>query len=234
MCKSFDYSWLRLDGSTQSEKRMQIVNSFNSTKSQDFIFLLSSKAGGCGLNLIGANRLIMIDPDWNPSTDEQAMARIWRDGQKKNVYIYRLVGCGTIEEKIFQRQIVKTGLSKSTLDEKSLKSQFSTEMLKELFKYESDSNCTTYSPSENDLSSIAEKDAVLGTVLENEECKIPFIKISLDTENDSSTKVNPESEDEKEEDENDEEAPVEPSTKKRKTVIADEEESEFIFEDEDE
>ena len=53
--------------------------------------MLSSKAGGCGLNLIGANRLIMFDPDWNPANDDQAMARIWRDGQKKQCYIYRLV-----------------------------------------------------------------------------------------------------------------------------------------------
>lgn len=53
--------------------------------------MLSSKAGGCGLNLIGANRLIMFDPDWNPANDDQAMARIWRDGQKKNCFIYRLL-----------------------------------------------------------------------------------------------------------------------------------------------
>ena len=51
----------------------------------DFIFMLSSKAGGCGLNLIGANRLVMFDPDWNPANDDQAMARVWRDGQKKQV-----------------------------------------------------------------------------------------------------------------------------------------------------
>jgi hypothetical protein len=54
--------------------------------------MLSSKAGGCGLNLIGANRLVMFDPDWNPANDEQAMARVWRDGQKKHTYIYRLLG----------------------------------------------------------------------------------------------------------------------------------------------
>ena len=51
----------------------------------DFVFMLSSKAGGCGLNLIGANRLVMFDPDWNPANDDQAMARVWRDGQKKKV-----------------------------------------------------------------------------------------------------------------------------------------------------
>lgn len=60
-------------------------------QSPEYIFLLSSKAGGCGLNLIGANRLIMFDPDWNPANDDQAMARVWRDGQKKNCFIYRLL-----------------------------------------------------------------------------------------------------------------------------------------------
>ncbi|KAG2383647.1 hypothetical protein C9374_004318 [Naegleria lovaniensis] len=182
LCKHREYTWSRLDGSTSSDKRMPIVNAFNSPKSKDFIFLLSSKAGGCGLNLIGANRLIMLDPDWNPSNDEQAMARVWRDGQKKNVFIYRLIGCGTIEEKIFQRQIVKTGLSKSTLDEKSTKAQFSSSMLKELFKYDSDSNCTTYKPEENDIGVAKEKDPVLSVVLDNENINIPFIKITLDTE----------------------------------------------------
>ena len=53
--------------------------------------MLSSKAGGCGLNLIGANRLVMFDPDWNPANDDQAMARCWRDGQRKQCYIYRLI-----------------------------------------------------------------------------------------------------------------------------------------------
>lgn len=62
-----------------------------SSQSPDFVFMLSSKAGGCGLNLIGANRLVMFDPDWNPANDEQAMARVWRDGQKKTCYIYRLL-----------------------------------------------------------------------------------------------------------------------------------------------
>lgn len=55
------------------------------------IFLLSSRAGGVGLNLIGANRLVLFDPDWNPANDKQAMARIWRDGQQKSVWIYRFL-----------------------------------------------------------------------------------------------------------------------------------------------
>ena len=72
------------------------------------IFLLSSKAGGVGLNLIGANTLIMFDPDWNPATDAQAAARIWRDGQRSNfVAIYRLLSISSIDEKIYQRQLRK-------------------------------------------------------------------------------------------------------------------------------
>jgi len=67
------------------------VDKFNDPASPDFIFMLSSKAGGCGLNLIGANRLVMFDPDWNPANDDQAMARVWRDGQKKPCFIYRLL-----------------------------------------------------------------------------------------------------------------------------------------------
>ena len=64
-------------------------------QSPEFVFMLSSKAGGCGLNLIGANRLVMFDPDWNPANDDQAMARVWRDGQKKQCYIYRLIAVST-------------------------------------------------------------------------------------------------------------------------------------------
>lgn len=73
------------------KKRGKVVDEFNSPESTQFLFMLSSKAGGCGLNLIGANRLVMFDPDWNPANDEQAMARVWRDGQKKPCYIYRLM-----------------------------------------------------------------------------------------------------------------------------------------------
>jgi DNA repair and recombination RAD54-like protein len=70
------------------------VEAFNDAHLRNFVFLLSSKAGGCGLNLIGANRLVLFDPDWNPATDKQAAARVWRNGQKKHVYVYRLLATG--------------------------------------------------------------------------------------------------------------------------------------------
>jgi DNA repair and recombination RAD54-like protein len=84
LCQLRNYGFTRLDGSMAIKKRMKVVDKFNDpTNRHEFIFMLSSKAGGCGLNLIGANRLIMFDPDWNPANDAQAMARVWRDGQKK-------------------------------------------------------------------------------------------------------------------------------------------------------
>lgn len=70
------------------------VETYCEDKIPSFVFLLSSKAGGCGLNLIGANRLILFDPDWNPATDKQAAARVWRNGQRKHVYVYRLLAAG--------------------------------------------------------------------------------------------------------------------------------------------
>lgn len=83
------------------------MDEFNDPNSSLVAFLLSSKAGGCGLNLIGGNRLVLFDPDWNPAVDKQAAARCWRDGQKKRCFTYRFVTTGTVEEKIYQRQLSK-------------------------------------------------------------------------------------------------------------------------------
>ena len=91
LCRKRNYLYVRLDGSMSIKKRSKVVDEFNKPESNQFIFMLSSKAGGCGLNLIGANRLVMFDPDWNPANDDQAMARVWRDGQKKPCYIYRML-----------------------------------------------------------------------------------------------------------------------------------------------
>ena len=112
LCQDNGWPVHRLDGSTPVPKRTALVNDFNLAGNQNaLVFLLSSKAGGCGLNIVGANRLIMFDPDWNPANDQQAMARIWRPGQQKKCYIYRLFSTGTIEETMLQRQMKKGSLS---------------------------------------------------------------------------------------------------------------------------
>ncbi|XP_046766268.1 DNA repair and recombination protein RAD54B isoform X1 [Gallus gallus] len=145
-CKCYGYSYTRLDGNTPVSQRQQIVDSFNSKFSPAFIFLLSSKAGGVGLNLVGASHLILYDIDWNPATDIQAMARVWRDGQKCTVHIYRLLTTGTIEEKIYQRQISKQDLSGAVVDlsKTSEHIHFSVEELRNLFTLHENSSCVTH------------------------------------------------------------------------------------------
>ncbi|XP_067671287.1 DNA repair and recombination protein RAD54B-like [Haliotis asinina] len=144
-CDSFTFKWVRLDGQTPTSQRQDIVNKFNSKHSLETVFLLSSKAGGVGLNLVGASRLVLYDIDWNPANDLQAMARVWRDGQSKKVYIYRLLTTGTIEEKVYQRQISKQGLSGAVMDLRERNEvQFSREDLKDLFTLSEKTLCDTH------------------------------------------------------------------------------------------
>lgn len=145
LCKSMNVAYFQLDGSTPIKRRQELVDRFNVPNAQEIVFLLSSKAGGVGLNLIGANRLILFDADWNPANDAQAMGRVWRDGQKKKVFIYRLLCSGTIEEKIYQRQVSKQGLSANVVDMKEdSKQHFSVEDLKALFAFRPDAVCDTH------------------------------------------------------------------------------------------
>ncbi|XP_068426910.1 DNA repair and recombination protein RAD54B [Clinocottus analis] len=135
LCVNVGYAFCRLDGHTPTNQRQRLVDGFNSPYSQNFLFLLSSKAGGVGLNLVGASHLVLYDIDWNPANDIQAMARVWRDGQKKTVHIYRLLTAGTIEERMFQRQVSKQGLSGTVVDlgKRAEHTSFSTSELRDLF-----------------------------------------------------------------------------------------------------
>lgn len=128
--------FLRLDGSTPPIERQSLVNKFNKCTSKSyFAFLLSSKAGGVGLNLIGANRLVMFDNDWNPAIDNQSLARIHRDGQTKPVFVYRLITKGCIDEKILQRQVIKQDLADKFVDGKGgQKEVFDRDTLMNVFK----------------------------------------------------------------------------------------------------
>lgn len=145
MCRNNRYGCLRLDGTMNVNKRQKLVDKFNDPEGPEFVFLLSSKAGGCGLNLIGANRLVLFDPDWNPAADQQALARVWRDGQKKDCFVYRFITTGTIEEKIFQRQSHKQSLSSCVVDSaEDVERHFSGEDLRKLFEFCPDTDCDTH------------------------------------------------------------------------------------------
>lgn len=108
-------TYLRLDGQTKVDDRLRLVNEFNSPDSNASVFLISTKAGGLGLNLPSATNVVIFDPSWNPAHDCQAQARAYRIGQTKDVQVYRLITLGTIEEMIYVRQIYKQQLSDTTL-----------------------------------------------------------------------------------------------------------------------
>lgn len=100
------YNVSYLDGSLSYEDRQKTVDDFNSDSNQ-FVFLISTKAGGVGLNITSANKVVIMDPHWNPAYDLQAQDRAYRIGQVRNVEVYRLISAGTIEEITYARQIYK-------------------------------------------------------------------------------------------------------------------------------
>ena len=98
-----NYKYQRLDGTIPAGPRANAINHFNAPESQDYCFLLSTRAGGLGINLMTADTVILFDSDWNPQADLQAMARAHRIGQEKPVTVYRLVSKDTVEEEILER-----------------------------------------------------------------------------------------------------------------------------------
>lgn len=105
-----DFKYLRLDGSTKTEERGTLLKQFNAPDSPYFMFLLSTRAGGLGLNLQTADTVIIFDSDWNPQMDQQAEDRAHRIGQKKEVRVFVLVSVGSIEEVILERAKQKMGI----------------------------------------------------------------------------------------------------------------------------
>ncbi|CAH9147008.1 unnamed protein product [Cuscuta epithymum] len=104
------YCFSRLDGSTPTTFRQSLVDDFNSSPSKQ-VFLISTRAGGLGLNLVSANRVVIFDPNWNPAQDLQAQDRSFRFGQKRHVVVFRLLAAGSLEELVYSRQVYKQQLS---------------------------------------------------------------------------------------------------------------------------
>lgn len=126
------FNYRRMDGETPIHRRQSLVDEFNNSP-DIHVFLLTTKVGGLGVNLTGADRVLIYDPDWNPSTDMQARERAWRLGQKREVTIYRLMTAGTIEEKIYHRQIFKQFLTNKVLKDPKQRQTFEMSSLHDLF-----------------------------------------------------------------------------------------------------
>lgn len=123
----------RMDGTTPIAVRQTMVDEFN-TNPDIHVFLLTTKVGGLGVNLTGADRVIIYDPDWNPATDLQARERAWRLGQKREVVIYRLMTAGTIEEKVYHRQLFKQFLTNKIMKDPEQRTNIKIDDMNELFK----------------------------------------------------------------------------------------------------
>jgi superfamily II DNA or RNA helicase len=133
--KEWAVKHLRLDGSTPGPDRQELVDHFNQDQSVT-AFLISTRAGGLGLNLTGADTVIFYDHDWNPANDNQAQDRAYRIGQTRTVTVYKLVSVGTIEEKIIERQQLKQTLADEVIgsDEEGFK-DLTKEQLLSLFEF---------------------------------------------------------------------------------------------------
>ncbi|XP_038137424.1 DNA excision repair protein ERCC-6-like 2 isoform X2 [Cyprinodon tularosa] len=151
MAEGLDFS--RLDGTTKSRERLQIVKDFNSS-SHINLCLVSTMAGGLGLNFVGANVVVLFDPTWNPANDLQAIDRAYRIGQWRDVTVLRLISLGTVEEVIYLRQVYKQQLQCSVVGKESARRYFEAVQgncdhkgelfgLKNLFRLQIEGTCLT-------------------------------------------------------------------------------------------
>ena len=140
--RSENFNFVRMDGRTPQGERQRMVDRFNHSSDID-VFLLTPQTGGVGLNLTGADRVILFDPSWNPATDRQAIERAWRLGQTKPVKIYRLLTPGTIEEKMYRKQLYKQFVSDRVMSDSEFNRYVDTSNLFDLFTYGSESTGST-------------------------------------------------------------------------------------------
>ncbi|XP_069922564.1 probable global transcription activator SNF2L1 isoform X11 [Oryctolagus cuniculus] len=130
-CMWRGYEYCRLDGQTPHEEREEAIEAFNVPNSSKFIFMLSTRAGGLGINLASADVVILYDSDWNPQVDLQAMDRAHRIGQKKPVRVFRLITDNTVEERIVERAEIKLRLDSIVIQQGRLIDQQSNKLAKD-------------------------------------------------------------------------------------------------------
>jgi superfamily II DNA/RNA helicase len=126
---------VRIVGQTDPMERARKVDKFNQHRERFQCMLLTTSVGGVGLNLTSADRVVIVDPAWNPAIDAQAVDRTYRIGQEREVRVYRLITSGLIEDKMFRLQVFKMGLEKTVLEASQHHRYFSSNEIKNLFDW---------------------------------------------------------------------------------------------------
>ena len=116
-CLFRGFQYCRIDGGTDHDSRTKAIDEYNKPGSEKFIFLLTTRAGGLGINLVTADIVVLFDSDWNPQADLQAMDRAHRIGQTKQVYVFRFITQDAIEERIIERATQKLKLDQLVIQE---------------------------------------------------------------------------------------------------------------------
>ncbi|KAJ2716626.1 hypothetical protein H4R19_000540 [Coemansia spiralis] len=125
---------LRIDGHTPGHKRQALIDMFNHPTSRHHVFFITSKTGSIGINLVAASRVVLFDMGWNPLYDEQAVARAYRYGQTRRVYVYRLLTTGTWENHLFNNNIFKIAMTRRVVDRQTMGRRTSREDAKRYFQ----------------------------------------------------------------------------------------------------
>ncbi|KAJ2796891.1 hypothetical protein H4R20_005381 [Coemansia guatemalensis] len=125
---------LRIDGKIPVSKRQSLIDKFNSPSSRYSVFFISSGTGSIGINLVAASRVIIFDVGWNPLYDEQAVARVYRYGQKRQVYVYRLLTTDTWEDRLFNNYIFKVGMARRVVDKQTMNRQIAKDDMRKYFQ----------------------------------------------------------------------------------------------------
>ena len=127
-------SYFRMDGGTANEDRQEMIQKFNKRDQERIdLFLISTMTGSLGINLTRANRVILLDVGWNPTYDDQAIARAFRFGQTRPVYVYRLQCYGTIDERLYRLNVHKSGISKRVVDRQNIEKHFTKDEITNYF-----------------------------------------------------------------------------------------------------